>query len=165
MFYENWLSYREDLSRWSMPIGTLHVITLFVSRKSGRRGSNPRPTHWQCIVLANWTTPAHVVNIPNYSIFSLYSSTILTVKEVPRTRIGLVTPRFSVACSTNWAIGEHKFQRIKPERYAILNYNKVWWAKQDSNLWPPACKAGALTSWAIRPLKFQNALKHSHAKW
>jgi hypothetical protein len=23
---------------------------------------------------------------------------------------------------------------------------EVWWAKQDSNLWPPACKAGALTS-------------------
>ena len=25
-----------------------------------------------------------------------------------------------------------------------LNYDPKWWAVQDSNLWQPACKAGAL---------------------
>ena len=32
-----------------------------------------------------------------------------------------------------------------------LSYSGTWWAIQDSNLWPPACKAGALTNWANRP--------------
>ena len=28
---------------------------------------------------------------------------------------------------------------------------KKWWVMRDSNLRPPACKAGALTNWANHP--------------
>ena len=56
-------------------------------------------------------------------------------KMVPKTGIEPVTYWLQVSCSTNWAISAK---------------NK-WWAIQDSNLWPPACKADALTNWANRP--------------
>ena len=36
-------------------------------------------------------------------------------------------------------------------RYQLRQVGIKWWAIQDSNLWPPACKAGALTNWANRP--------------
>ena len=57
-------------------------------------------------------------------------------KMVPKTGIEPVTYWLQVSCSTNWAISA----------------NNKWWAIQDSNLWPPACKADALTNWANRPI-------------
>ena len=60
-------------------------------------------------------------------------------KMVPKTGIEPVTYWLQVSCSTNWAISAK---------------NK-WWAIQDSNLWPPACKADALTNWANRPKPYQ----------
>ena len=41
-----------------------------------------------------------------------------------------------------------------------LSYFGKWWAIQDSNLWPPACKAGALTNWANRPNKSVDVIKY-----
>ena len=63
-------------------------------------------------------------------------------KMVPKTGIEPVTYWLQVSCSTNWAISA-KYK---------------WWAIQDSNLWPPACKADALTNWANPPKnKFNGA--------
>jgi hypothetical protein len=52
------------------------------------------------------------------------------------------------------------FQYVK-ERYPYLSVlalypipfrkRRVWWRITDSNRWPPACKAGALASWANPP--------------
>ena len=65
-------------------------------------------------------------------------------KMVPKTGIEPVTYWLQVSCSTNWAISA-----------------QTWWAIQDSNLWPPACKAGALTNWANRPwLHWQLIIYH-----
>jgi len=41
----------------------------------------------------------------------------------------------------------------------IPAYAGIWWRISESNRWPPACKAGALASWANPPflnVKFQN---------
>ena len=41
----------------------------------------------------------------------------------------------------------HFPRRTYAERSRLSSFNKgLWWAVQDSNLRPPACKAGALTS-------------------
>ena len=60
----------------------------------------------------------------------------LKPQVVPQARVELATRGFSVRCSTYWA--------------TEANY-KLWWEQLDSNQWPPACKAGALTSWAMLP--------------
>ena len=65
-------------------------------------------------------------------------------KMVPKTGIEPVTYWLQVSCSTNWAISAK---------------NK-WWAIQDSNLWPPACKADALTNWANRPQRLNSIAHH-----
>jgi hypothetical protein len=58
---------------------------------SGRWDSNPRPTPWQGVVLPL-----------NYARINMPWMTDLSFRpRVPRARIELATPRFSVACSTN----------------------------------------------------------------
>lgn len=37
-----------------------------------------------------------------------------------------------------------------------------WWAIQDSNLWPLACKASALTNWANRPNEPVDSIKYTN---
>ena len=34
-----------------------------------------------------------------------------------------------------------------------LHKSSIWWRQQDSNLWPHACEACALTSWAMPPCR------------
>ena len=67
-----------------------------------------------------------------YSLPRLTTSLTLHKKMVPTPGLEPGTYWLQVSCSTNWAMS-------------------AWWAIQDSNLWPPACKAGALTNWANRP--------------
>ena len=69
-----------------------------------------------------------------FTVCRVWPLRYLPKKMVPKTGIEPVTYWLQVSCSTNWAISAKK-----------------WWAIQDSNLWPPACKADALTNWANRP--------------
>ena len=44
-------------------------------------------------------------------------------------------------------------------KYTMKNYfdfSKLW-EQQDSNLWPPACKAGALNQLSYAPIIFKNS--------
>jgi hypothetical protein len=38
-----------------------------------------------------------------------------------------------------------------PYAFHLLTLNLQWWRITESNRWPPACKAGALASWANPP--------------
>ena len=72
---------------------------------------------------------------PKEQIYSLPRlTTSLSSRMVPKAGIEPATYWLQVSCSTNWAI------------------SAKWWTLQDSNLWPPACKAGALTNWAKNPI-------------
>ena len=70
-----------------------------------------------------------------------------------------LTPWLKVKCSTGWASRTNGAESrtwtrnllITSQLLYQLSYFGKWWAIQDSNLWPPACKAGALTNWANRP--------------
>jgi hypothetical protein len=45
----------------------------------------------------------------------------------------------------NWRIGELVIEFTNsPTRQLTNSHRQFWWAVQDSNLWQPACKAGAL---------------------
>ena len=50
--------------------------------------------------------------------------------------------------------------KVKAERLKVftslllpLSFYLNWWRITDSNRWPPACKAGALASWANPPIR------------
>ncbi len=70
----------------SWPALNHFMPAVFCANQSGRWDSNPRPSPWQGDVL------------PLY--YARNSADLLT-EGVPRDRIELTTPRFSVACSTN----------------------------------------------------------------
>ena len=72
---------------------------------SGRWDSNPRPSPWQGDVL-----PLYYARV----------SWLWFQPRVPRPRIELGTPRFSVACSTNWAISASYFVVKRPWFYTQL---------------------------------------------
>ena len=50
--------------------------------------------------------------------------------------------------------------------YQLSYFGKnKWWAIQDSNLWPPACKADALTNWANRPSPLSMCTIQALSRW
>ena len=46
-----------------------------------------------------------------------------------------------------------KVQKTKKSSWFLGKSGTFWWRLLDSNQWPPACEAGALTSWAKPPDK------------
>ena len=63
-------------------------------------------------------------------------------------------PRLTTSLSLQSGAGNRTWTHnllITSQLLYQLSYSGTWWAIQDSNLWPPACKAGALTNWANRP--------------
>ena len=61
--------------------------------------------------------------------------------------------------------GGHSFLRKTKKTLETLRVSRVWWRLLDSNQWPPACEAGALTSWAKPPLVTRTRLELVLPPW
>ena len=101
-------------------------------------------------VLHRLCEPRH----PPYALsyFFLYRFISFSVIQIKRT----VAHTFS--CIVSWTIASSRYSfacvnmsKILLAYLTLLKVDYLKWRITDSNRWPPACKAGALASWANPP--------------
>jgi hypothetical protein len=74
-----------------------------------------------------------------------------TLKAYLIKSFGSLSPTLNSSHEPNWFRVNYFFFSSSQ---ALFRLQLSWWRISESNRWPPACKAGALASWANPPFKY-----------
>ena len=99
-------------------------------------------------VLLRLSEPRHPPCALSNLLISIYSSLILLLQSIPICQRTLLFLYLALASK-----GMNDITIILTINQEILSFeNFKMWRITESNRWPPACKAGALASWANPPI-------------